>query len=469
MINNCFTGVYSGFLPDKRISRRVEEFAFNMLNLGTSVIHKIGADLKNKTSFYRMINNDRFNQEDLLNASYNKCSESVKCKHILAIQDTTEFNYKNLSKKLDALDADIGPTTAKYIPGFFCHPTIVVNSKAPEIYGLSYAKIYNRSWGQPNKNERKYKDQAIEEKESYKWIESAINTKQNLSKEVKITIIGDRECDIYDEFIEIPDDRTNVLIRSRVNRIIEGDTKLYEFLDATDIKTKYHLEVTGKNKRQKRTAELNLKFTKVNLKAPKKYPGKIKNVEVYAIEVKETKESTPDNEEPILWRLLTSHKVETVEQAIECVKWYKQRWLIEELFRVVKSKGFKIEESQLGTGIGLKKLLAITLEVAITIMRLKLSLNNLETKSEDMFCQNEIDCLKLINQKVEGSTEKQKNPYPKDSLAWVTWTIARLAGWSGYKSHGPPGYITIKEGYDKFVIQYEGYSLWSNKKDVYKD
>ena len=73
--------------------------------------------------------------------------------------------------------------------------------------------------------------------------------------------------------------------------------------------------------------------------------------------LKEKSSSTPVNESPIEWRLLTTHVVETVEQAIECIGWYRYRWLIEELFRVLKRKGFMIEDAQLETVSALQKLI----------------------------------------------------------------------------------------------------------------
>ena len=45
--------------------------------------------------------------------------------------------------------------------------------------------------------------------------------------------------------------------------------------------------------------------------------------------------------------LLTSHDISTAEQALVCIGWYKARWLIEELFRVTKTKGFNVEEAAL--------------------------------------------------------------------------------------------------------------------------
>jgi hypothetical protein len=112
----------------------------------------------------------------------------------------------------------------------------------------------------------------------------------------------------------------------------------------------------------------------------------------------------------------------------------------------------------------------MTLEVAMEIMQLKLAL-----KAESpiginrMFTEKQILLLTILLKKVEGVTAKQKNPYKKQTLSWAAWIIARLGSWSGYKSHGPPGYITIKNGYDTFNTQFEVFELVYEMKDVYKD
>ena len=162
--------------------------------------------------------------------------------------------------------------------------------------------------------------------------------------------------------------------------------------------------------------------------------------------------------------------VESFEQAQQCIEWYKQRWIIEELFRVIKTKGFQIESTQLGNGAAIKKLIAFTLEAALQVMQLKLALDKKqEDKAALIFTDKQIQLLTLLLHKVEGETAKQKNPYRKNTIAWAAWIIARLGSWTGYKSHGPPGYITIKNGYDIFHAQYEIFNMLHPEWDVYKD
>jgi hypothetical protein len=45
------------------------------------------------------------------------------------------------------------------------------------------------------------------------------------------------------------------------------------------------------------------------------------------------------------------------------------------------------------------------------------------------------------------------------TLGWVSWTIARLGGWTGYASERPPGPITMHNGLQRFVAMVEGASL----------
>jgi hypothetical protein len=464
MIKDCFSGVYNEFVPDKRLRARLEKTMSNLIHKGTSVINKLVDSHTEKIGIYRMLSNDRFDYSDLLEASHKKCADAIDVKHVLAIQDTTEFNYQGIKKKLGKEDSDIGPTGINTIAGYFCHPVLVMNPQSNCIYGISSTIFYNRVWDKKNKNERKYSQQPIEEKESFRWIKSGEETKNNIDSSVEITLIGDRESDIYEEFCVVPNDRLNLLVRSRCDRnLANGGGKLYATLESEPVSGSYEIQLASNKKRAARKAKIEIKYCQVSIAAPSNYKGETKEVTLWGIEARESEETKPKDDEGILWRLLTTHEVKSVEQAIECVSWYKKRWFIEELFRVIKTKGFQIESSQLASGLKLKKLLAMTLEAALHVMKLKLALTQDECLATTVFSEEEQEFIEVLQTKVEGATLKQKNPYPKKTLAWAAWTIARVAGWTGYSSHGPPGYITIKEGYDRFHLQLEGYLLFKNK------
>ena len=470
MLDHCYSDVYKGYLSDSRIALRLESCLSDLLSSGTAVINRLAQTHSLKAAFYRMLSNKRLEHDDILEGGYRLCSSAINSlKHVLCIQDTTEFNYHGIRNKLGELDPNIGPTGDKTIPGFFCHPMLVVDAESSSIQGLSSVIIYNRRWGQKDKNERNYAQLPIQDKESYRWIKSAELSKNRIPETAMMTIIGDRESDIYEEFVVVPDQRTHVLVRSRADRNLSDKGKLYSRLDGIVVQGNSTIHISATKKRKARSARMDISFSKVTICAPHNYKGEKKTVELSAILVREKAETVPDGEPPILWRLLTTHKIESIEQANQCIEWYKKRWLIEELFRVIKTKGFGIESSQLGSGASLKKILSMTLLVALKIMQLKLALSDDSMQAEDVFSSHQIDYLDMVRQRVEGVTELQKNPYKKQTLAWGTWLLARLAGWSGYKSHGPPGYITIKDGFDKFNQQFIVYAQVMESKDVCKD
>lgn len=474
VIVNEFKGFFNGFLPDIRIEKRAEKIMRDMLTFGKAVVNKFCTTNTEKIGAYRMFGNSSFSHSQLAEGVVSNCKANQDSSHLLCIQDTTEFNFTNHLQRIGKKDKDIGPVTKNDNAGFFCHPMLVVREPDKLPVGIASIELWNRNWDKEDKFERSYWNQDITEKESYRWIESARKTQSVLDKAPMLTIIGDRESDIFSEFVLIPDGRTHLLVRSRINRkLAERGCKLYEKLSQQEEQAVYDLEIKGNKKRKNRTAKMSLKYVKVKIKRPDKLHGKDlpEYVELWAIEASEQPETVPAGESPIIWRLLTTHTITEVGQAMKCLEWYSNRWFIEELFRIIKSKGFELEASQLETGAALKKQVVMALQVALTIMLLKLSLDREETiEAKLVFNQQQIAFIDLLlKNEVEGNTIKQQNPYPYQSLAWCAWTIARLSGWSGYKSHGPPGFISIKNGLDIFNNKYQGYLVAIKfSKDVYK-
>ena len=65
----------------------------------------------------------------------------------------------------------------------------------------------------------------------------------------------------------------------------------------------------------------------------------------------------------------------------------------------------------------------------------------------------------MLNEKLEGDTDKAKNNNDPQRLSWATWIIAKLGGWKGYNRKRPPGPILLKKGLDKFMSIFEGWQL----------
>jgi hypothetical protein len=475
MKNKQFKGFYKDILQDSRIEKRTEKIMADMLDFGNVVVNKFCLTHTDRIGAYRMLGNNSFDYTDLAEGIYRSCRNNEQESHYLCIQDTTEINFTNHLNRLSREDEELGPVRIRDHTGFFCHPVLVIDAFLQLPIGISSIEIWNRKWDGPNRHERDYHHQNIEEKESYRWILGAQNTKALLSRASSLTIIGDRESDIYDEFVLIPDKRTHLLIRSGVNRRLYGeDVNLFEKLGSSEQKATYELKVRQSRKRAKRKAKMSLKYEKVRILHPKNRPleNKPPYVELWAIEARELPGSVPKNEAPILWRLLTTHDIYSVEDALRYVEWYSQRWFIEELNRILKSKGLLIESAQLETGAALKKLAVIALQVALTTMTLKLSLSSDQKVTANLiFTKEQLHFLSIYMRQFEGKTKKLSNPYADGTLQWAAWAIARIGGWSGYISQGPPGYITIKNGLDRFFEKYDGFQLalnFFNKKDVYK-
>ena len=189
-------------------------------------------------------------------------------------------------------------------------------------------------------------------------------------------------------------------------------------------------------------------------------PSLAKSVDLTLIEVVE--DFPPAGAEPLHWRLLTTHEVADAAAAWRIVGWYKKRWTIEQLFRLIKTEGLQLEDSRLETADRLLKLTAIAAKAAVITLQL---VQARDGRSADpasrAFSEEQIELLAAFAAKYRGRTALQSNPHPAKSLAWAAWIIARLGGWDGYP-RTKPGPITMRRGVEYFLGVAQAWSTLKN-------
>ena len=139
---------------------------------------------------------------------------------------------------------------------------------------------------------------------------------------------------------------------------------------------------------------------------------------------------------------------------------YTRRWVIEQFFRLLKSQGLGLEDSQVESAGRLEKLTAVAARAAVIILQM---VQGREAAGEEpatlAFTPAEIDLLERIQAKrYPPRTRLQTNPHPPRCLAWATWIVARLGGWDA-NPRAKPGPITLANGLKVFQAMAAAWAL----------
>lgn len=402
--------------------------------------------------------------QEILSSIYQHCSLSCPKAHVLLLEDTTELNYHSHNGRLKVNDPDLGVISDNASTGLYVHPCLALEAASGFPIGYSHMKLYQHRFDRESKSSSARKYLPIEDKESFRWIDGPEQSRSVLASASKITVIADRESDIYHALVRIPDARTELVIRSNHDRVVDQGEKLSQALESVEWQAEKEFFLPATKKRIARQVKAKLRWKQVSVRKPakkakKRFEGCPDQVKVTVVEIKEVDHNVPEGESAVHWRIWTTHPVDSTQEALQIIKWYGQRWWIEELFRLIKKKGFQIESAQLTTGAALKKMIMLTLEQALKVLMLKHNRNDqLPISASRCFDQQEQLCLEAIAEQVEGKTNKLKNPFPHLSLAWAAWIIARLGGWTqADMKKRPPGVISYLRGLRRFTQIYQGF------------
>jgi len=402
-------------------------------------VRRVGGNRAGEMRFSRFLRNLRVSPEEMVVTARTRTAGLVKGRHILAIQDTTTLRDDG---KLSSLNL---------------HPTIAVDAHDGGLLGLIEAVFLSHVGGKKRLSAKR----PFAEKESRRWLD-ATKTAANLvaAGATCVTVIADREGDIYEEFACRPAE-TELLIRAHHDRILEDGSSLYDSMEDVAELGRETIDLPANPGRPARKVVLALRACKVTLVRPKRnHPAEAaklpKNVMLTLVEAREV--APPDVVTPVHWRLLTTHTVTKLADACRITGFYRQRWTIEQVFRLMKTKGFDIEAVRVAEDGPFENLTTATLIAAIQVLQMVRERDGAAGRPlQDAIDIEDQPALEAICQNLEGKTEKQKNPHPKGSLAYASWVCARLGGWTGY--YGKPGPIVMMHGLQALKAMLRGWRL----------
>jgi hypothetical protein len=209
--------------------------------------------------------------------------------------------------------------------------------------------------------------------------------------------------------------------------------------------TRYKLAVTGGKGRKERTADMVVRVTKVTIRLVGPDNRNERFVSANAVLTRE-EGTTPSNEKPIDWLLITNVPVEDEAGAVLVIRGYATRWRIEEFHKTWKTAACDVESTLLRDPDAVERLARIAAAVAVRILRL----SYLARREPTTPALRELDSdqLRVLLALALAARYVKGDPPTLDAIniAQATQWIAQLGGYTGKSSGGPPGAIVIARG-----------------------
>lgn len=390
---------------------------------------------------YRFLENDAIDPDAIALGGFRSTVKKWdRSKKVLIITDTTGQTFSHsVAQELEGYNDDDDKNG-----GWKVHSSLMVDAESGMPLGLIDQQWWQRDPAGPGKATRKKRK--YEEKESFKWQDSAERIRELVGDMANTVQVSDRESDVYEYLADKIGHGEGFVVRASHNRRLKSGRFLWDEMDDKPLAYQAKLEIPQRKGRKKRTALVDVRYGKITLSKKGLAP-----IEVTAIWVLES--DPPKGAEPVEWMLLTSETVEDNATAEMVIGWYRKRWLIEDFHRTWKSI-CAAKERRLQHAGNLQRLLVILAFIAVRMMQLRaLADAHPDSPCTEVLTEPEWECLYRV--------ENETNPLPKQPLtmAWALTAIAKLGGWTDTKRTGRKGLETLSRGFVIFQDLVRGYEL----------
>jgi hypothetical protein len=406
----------STMFMDPRLHKRAVKIGEAFLNFPDRSIPKRFSAWGDVKGCYRFFSRQEMDHQSLQKPHYQNTLEEASraSEKVLFIQDGSELIYND-----HPWTSGLGPTGDACGNGIMFHSCLAVQTEDgnPKVIGLACQKAWIR-----DENEKSEGDV---------WQEMIERIGKAPVKRAWVTV-GDRASDIF-SFVEALNTMDwDCVIRTKHDRNIHvaGEAKKLKLYmrSLRSLATTLHV-IRAKPGVSMQEIELQVSWVEAEMQPPQAEKGKMSIKGSY---VRVWCEEDPKIE----WILFTLSQITLPEEALEIVKIYTQRWIIEEYHKCLKT-GCKIEESQLRTADRLLGLFGMLGVIATQLLQLR----DISRRSPGDQAEKHVDKI---------AVELLRKFYKLPVIVTVKefWRrVAMLGGFLGRKSDGDPGWQTIWYGW----------------------
>jgi hypothetical protein len=209
-----------GRFGDKRLACVGGALLAAMQRKRTFCLHRLAKDRNQTIQFGRFLTNPAVTAREMLATTARLTNRRAAGRHVLAIMDTTELDFPSH----EASKHGFGNCGNGEHPGLFLHPVLAVDADKAGVIGLLDCAVMNRTEGKVSD----HKKRGADDKESRRRLHGAEMAADGLADAAMITVVGDRESDIYDLFARRPAN-VHLLCRSAQARALTTGGLLPEY------------------------------------------------------------------------------------------------------------------------------------------------------------------------------------------------------------------------------------------------
>ena len=159
----------------------------------------------------------------------------------------------------------LGPVGKGNVHGLLVHAMIAVDARSGSCLGLVGGDVWSRAGVNPTP----HGERPLAERESVHWVRTAQQAKSVLQSAAMVTVVADRESDMYPLWASVPDENVHVLTRAMKDRALVGGGTLFATVAAAPVAGKREIKLPGRDPGQpKRTAKVELRHCEVVILRP---------------------------------------------------------------------------------------------------------------------------------------------------------------------------------------------------------